>query len=377
MTDDSLRPVGLDRARLFRLMHERGLDALLLSSPENVFYTTGYPALPASGNPIVYALRNQLPFFSFAGADGRITLLCWGGAWLGLEYEVDDVRPFFMREMADEVLAELVDEQLAAGGRVGVESTLPDAVGRLIRQRAPAAELVVADDLLATLRLVKTPAEVERIRASTHIIDQTVMELVPVLRLGMGRLELIREAKYRLLKNGADGVDHVTIAFGAANPEVALDEPLKEDQIVTLDLGAVHRGYVSDNRRLVFTGEVPPGLRELHTSLCRVVAALGAALKPGRTFAGLHALAVELFAEAGLDPLFIHAGHSVGLQVDERWILGDDETVLEPGMVLNVELYAPSDDGVLVGDEETFVVTAGEPELLGTLPADIIERRFS
>ena len=377
MTDDSLRPVGLDRARLFRLMKGCELDALLLSSPENVFYTTGYPSLPGSGNPIVYALRNQLPFFSLAGADETITLLCWGGAWLGLEYEVDDVRPFFMREMADEVLAELVDERLAAGGRFGVESTLPHSVGRLIQERAPAAELVVADDLLASLRLVKTPAEVERIRTSTRIVDRTVVELVPLLRLGMGRLELIRLAKLRLLEYGADAVDHVTMAFGAANPEVALDEPLERDQIVTLDLGAVYKGYVSDNRRLVFTGSVPRSLRTLHAQLCRVVAAVGGALRPGTTFAELHALALQQFAAEGLEPLFIHVGHSIGLQVDERWILGDDQTVLEPGMVLNIELYSPSDDGVLVGDEETFVVTAGEPELLGTLPADIIERRLS
>jgi hypothetical protein len=45
-------------------------------------------------------------------------------------------------------------------------------------------------------------------------------------------------------------------------------------------------------------------------------------------------------------------------------------------MVLNIELYSPSDEGVMVGDEETFLVTAADPELLSTLPVDIIERRI-
>ena len=54
---EALLPVGVDRARLAALIGERGLDGLLLSSPANVFYTTGYPALPGSGNPIVHALR--------------------------------------------------------------------------------------------------------------------------------------------------------------------------------------------------------------------------------------------------------------------------------------------------------------------------------
>lgn len=374
MPDDSLRPVGLDRARLVRLMKEQELDALLVSSPENVFYTTGFPALPGSGNPIVHALRHRLPFFGFVEVGGRVTLLCWGGAWMGLEFEVDDVRPFFTREMADDVLAELAEERLGGGSRLGVESVLPLGVARLLERRVPGLELLVADDMLARLRLVKTPAEVARIRTATRVVDRTVPELAALLRRGMGRLELIREAKTRLIASGADGVDHVTIAFGAANPEVALDEPLEDGQLVTLDLGAVCGGYVSDNRRLVYTGVVPAALRELHGRVCRAVAGVGAALRPQATFAALHGLAAELFEQLDLVPLFLHVGHSIGLEVEERWITGDDETVLRPGMVVNIELYTPSDEGVLVGDEETYLVTEDEPERLGTLPPDIIER---
>jgi len=55
MPDESFKPVGLDRKRLFALMKERNLDGIFLSSPENVFYTTGFPTLSGSGNPIVYA----------------------------------------------------------------------------------------------------------------------------------------------------------------------------------------------------------------------------------------------------------------------------------------------------------------------------------
>lgn len=376
MLEDSLRPVGLNRSRLFALMKQRKLDGIFLSSPENVFYTTGYPTLPSSGNPIVYALRNQLPFFSFIGSDERITLLCWGGAWMGIDYEVDDVRASFMYSMAVDDLTALIVEKLPPGCTVGVESTFPFYAVRLIEEHANPANIVVVDDLIHQLRLIKSAAEIERIRKSTQIVDRTVMELAQNLRLGMSRLELIQEAKYRMIKNGAHGVDHVTVAFGPANPEVALGEPLEENQIVTLDLGAVYEGYVSDNRRLAYTGAVPENLKALHQKLCWVVEEMGKALRPGKTFAELHTYAHDLYAKAELDPLFLHAGHSVGLQVDEHWILGDDQTKVEKGMVLNIELYSPSDEGVMIGDEETFVVTEAEPEMLSTLPVDIIERRF-
>lgn len=376
MSELSFKPVGLDRPRLLALMKEHGLDGIFLSTPENVFYTTGYPCLPGSGNPIIHALRNQDPYFVFLGSDGGISLLCWGPAAMGIEYGTEDVRMSFTTQMAADDLAALIEEKLKPGCRVGVESTFPYYATRLLEEKAKPANILVVDDLLTRLRLIKSAAEVERIRKSTEIIDKTVMELAQSLRLGMTRLELIQEAKYQMIKNGAEGVDHVTMAFGTANPEIALDEPLEANQIVTLDLGAVYQGYVSDNRRLVYTGSVPDALKELHKKLCWIVAEMGKALRPGKTFSEVHAFAAELYAKMGIDPMYLHVGHSVGLQVEECWIMSDDPTVIEPGMVLNIELYSPSEDGVMIGDEETFLVTSGEPEKLSSLPVDIIERKF-
>jgi Xaa-Pro aminopeptidase len=370
---DSFKPVGLDRTRLLALMQMRHLDGIFVSSPENVFYTTGYPCLPSSGNPIVYALRNQLPYFSYLGSDGQISLLCWGGAAMGIDYGAEDVRMSFTYQMARDDLAGFITEKLQPGCTVGVESTCPHYAIELLRQNSSPGKIAVVDDLLNQLRLVKTPAEIERIQRSTQIVDQTVLDLTRQLRLGMSRLELIRLAKVSMHQNGADGVDHVTVAFGAANPEVALGELLEPNQLITLDLGAIYQGYVSDNRRLAYTGTVPDSLKELHRKLCGVVAELGGNLLPGKTFSDLHALGLDLFAQAGLEPMFLHVGHSLGLQVEEHWIMADDPTPVEQGMVLNLELYSPSDEGVMVGDEETFVVTGAEPEKLSTLPTDIIE----
>jgi Xaa-Pro aminopeptidase len=279
--------------------------------------------------------------------------------------------------MSVDELTALIQEKLRPGCVIGVESTFPYYAIRLLQEHARPADIPIVDDLLNRLRLIKSPAEVERIRRSTQIIDQTVIELADHLRLGMSRLELIQEAKYRMLKNGAHGVDHVTVAFGPANPEVALGEILEENQIVTLDLGAVYEGYVSDNRRLAYTGQVPETLKRLHQNLCWVVAEMGKSLRPGKSFDGLHAHATELYERVEVAPLFLHVGHSLGLQVDEHWILGDDPTKVERGMVLNIELYSGSDEGVMIGDEETYLVTDGEPEQLGHLPVEIIERRLS
>jgi Xaa-Pro aminopeptidase len=376
MSDVSFESIGLDRSRLLALMQRRGLDGIFFSSPENVFYTTGYPCLPGSGNPIIYALRNQLPYFSFAGNDGRIILLAWAQASMGINYSVDDVRTWFTYPMAVDELTSFVRETFKPGCSLGVDSTFPIFLIQILQANVQPIKLVVVDELIRTLQLVKTEAEIERIRMSTAIIDKTVLELADSLHPGMTRLELIQEAKTRLHRNGAHGIDHITVAFGSANPEIALDELIEPNQIVTLDLGAVYNGYVSDNRRLVYTGLVPVALTELHKKLCWVVAEMGQALLPGKTFGELHAHAFELYAKVGVDPMFLHVGHSIGLHVDEQWLLPDDPTVIEKGMVLNIELYSFSEEGVMIGDEETFLVTGNEPEKLSTLPVDIIERKF-
>ena len=60
----SFATYGFEPARLAERLRERGLAAALLTSPENVFYTTGYTTLPSAGNPILYMLRNRLPYYA-------------------------------------------------------------------------------------------------------------------------------------------------------------------------------------------------------------------------------------------------------------------------------------------------------------------------
>lgn len=373
MTDASLLPAGLVPERLVEGLGARDLDGLVLTSAENVFYTTGFPALAGAGNPIMHALRNQLPFFTTVAADGTRTLVCWGLATFDVSYGAQRTRPFFTPEQAADELGTAVDTDLRDARRIGIEADCPLRVARLIEERLPTAELVVADDLLDALRLVKSDEEVGRIRRATEIVEQSVRDLIPSLRVGMSRLDLLALAKEKMFANGADGIDHVTCAFGTANPEVALDERLEADHLVTLDLGAVHRGYVSDNRRYAYAGTPPADLVDLHATMCGIVADVGAALVPGTPFGRIHALAGELHATAGVTPMFLNAGHSIGIQVEERWLVADDPTPITEGMVFNIELYAFTDAGVMIGDEETFLVTADGPDRLSRQSADIIE----
>ena len=356
--------VGADKEAIAARIRARGLHSILLCAPENVYYTSGLPTVQGSGNPILFALKNQLPPCVSIGADGKTTLFCWVGATLGFTFDVDDVRSFFNYSSALDELQDFL-ATLPAGARVGVESTCPlYMTAKLAGQEqsgrdksAPTAKMAIIDDLLLEARLVKNEAEIALMRQAAAIVEETVSDIRAVVRPGISRLWLIREAKRLMLARGADGIGHTTIAFGASNPEIAFDEMLAADQLVTLDLGAVVAGYVSDNRRLLYTGSVPESLRALHTTMCDIVGQVGQALRPGVPFADLYALAADLYAAHNLPPFFINAGHSIGLQTEEAWISFDSPHSVRPGMILNIELYSAYEDGSNIGDEETFLVT--------------------
>ena len=87
-------PAGFDGARAAARMREDGIGAMLLTSPENVFYSTGYTSLPSSGNPILYTLRSRLPYFAYVDGSGRTTLMCWGFSTEGVDFGADEIVGF-------------------------------------------------------------------------------------------------------------------------------------------------------------------------------------------------------------------------------------------------------------------------------------------
>jgi Xaa-Pro aminopeptidase len=365
---------GFDKRKLHALMQERGLDGILLTSPENVFYTTGYTTLPSAGNPILYTLRNRLPFFSYMDAAGDVTLLCWAFAAESVEFGADAVIGFNDHGGAMRAVEELVGERLGADGTLGVESTCPYSILQLLegigRTRQPPA---IVDWLLDRLRLIKSPAEVELLERSLQIVEQSVAELYDTLHLGMSRMDLTQNAKERMAHNGAGGMSHVTFSFASANPEFAIHEPLERGSLVTLDLGGVYGGYCSDNRRYAYGGPVPASLQERYEAMVDIVDTVGAALVPGASYGSLYQLALDEFADHGIELLkrFTHTGHNIGIETEEQWLDDSDDLTVASGMVICIELYSIAETGQQIGDEETYVIEAAGPRRISVLPREI------
>ena len=280
--EQRFHPVGFDRRRAVEQMQSSGLSGMLLVSPENVQYTTGYCSLPSSGNPILYALRNRLPYFSYIDGDGAVTLGCWEFSAEGVDYGADTLAGFNDFDGAVQAVKQVVARNLPPGGLLGLESTCPRfVVGALD------ANVGDCDDVIDRLRLIKTDTELALIRKSTNIIEAAVAELYPMLDVGLTRNELMRRARVLLMEGGASGISHLTFSFGHTNPEVEVAEPLLADALVTLDLGGIYQGYCSDNRRYAYTGEVPADLERRYRAMVEIVDRVGAMLTPGTEYSAI------------------------------------------------------------------------------------------
>jgi Xaa-Pro aminopeptidase len=372
-----LHSAGFDQARAGALLEKEGLAALVVTSPENVFYTTGYPTLPTSGNPILYSLRNVFPHAVVIGRSGDRHLLCWGFSLEDVSVDAEEVVAFNDRAEAMRLLGEQVaaraGEAGGASARVGIESSCPYEVAELLASLGP-VELAGADPVLYALRRRKSAREIELLRRSVEVAEGALERVIASLRVGASRLDAIRLAKSSVLELGGDGVGHVTMSFGQANPEIAIDERLREGALAVVDVGAKLAGYTSDCRRYAYVGEkVPDVVLEQHAAMCAVVDEVAEAMRPGVSFAELTRLGRQGFSSRAIPLLgrFTHVGHGIGLVTEEEWIDDDESRAIEEDMVVAIELYAAAGEHGSVGDEETYVIRSSGPERLSLLERSI------
>ena len=373
MSDVQFLSPGFSLQRFTSLMQKFQLDGILLTSPENVYYASGFPSIHSAGNPILYALRNVLPYYAYLDREGNATLLCWGGAAAGVRFSARQVITFPDAATARQKLGELLAQQAKQIGRIGLETTCPLETYRMVENAFDAGRIALCDELIGEMRLIKSANEIGYMKRSTAIVEQTVAELMGLLHIGISRPELIHQAKARMLKNGATGIGHVTISFGSSNPEVEIDEQLQPNKLVVLDLGALYLGYASDNRRLLYSGKIPAGMLALHATMCEIVDEVAERMKPGTSFDELYQLAIQLYQKHKLDPFIPNVGHSIGLNTEEAWIYKDSPVLVQPGMVINLELYSLYETGELIGDEETYYIDEIGAQQMTSLPRPIKE----
>jgi len=332
------RGLTILRKELSRLQ----LDALLVTSPRNIRYLTGF----TGSNALCLVTRKGQYFIT----DPRYAIQS--------RTEVKGWKRFIT---SDSLAQEAVRQKLLARcRRLGFESSNLDyARYRTYKRQFGAHSLIGTDGIIEQLGIAKSRTEIGLIRHAAAITDRVFKDVLNVIRPGVRELDISAEISYRQRRYGAerDAFDPI-VASGArsALPHArASRKKIKTGEGIILDFGCVFEGYHSDLTRTIFVGKVSRKMKEIYNL---VREAQGNAILAARSdieARQLDAVARKTISDGGWGKYFVHSlGHGLGLDVHEapRVSSLSRETLVQ-GCVITIEpgVYVPNLGGVRIEDD--------------------------
>ena len=360
--------------RACRLMNREKLDALLVTSEANMEYLSGFVTQFAWNTP-------TRPWYFVLTRTGKATAVIPEvglSNWRETSW-VKDIRTWLSPRPENEGLDLLKDvfghvkrKYGQIGAELGAESRIGMPVADLLRLKRLVRPLSMVDGfhVLRALRLVKSPAEVARIRHICQIASDTFDALPGFIQAGDNEKGLVRKFQADLLMRGADKTPYTAIGSGRGGYESIIMGPttrrLRKGDIFLIDTGARYDGYFCDFDRNYSIGKTPDKVRRIHDLLFRATDAGIKAARPGNTAADVFKAQAHVLTDAGIQLGNVgRFGHGLGKVLTEPPSnkIGD-ETPLVPGMVLTIEPNAMYGDGKILVHEENLVITEGSAKLL-------------
>ncbi|MBT2132436.1 M24 family metallopeptidase [Aliiroseovarius lamellibrachiae] len=359
------------------LMAKRGLAGMLLLTEPDVRYFSGFQTL--------FWQSPTRPWFLFVPASGKpIAIIPEIGAALMRQTWVEDIRTWSAPAPEDDgisLLTELLSPLANADATIGVmkghETALRMPLGDYERLIAGLPGLTIADatGILRDLRMVKSEAEITKLRHICAIGSQTFARVPEFSQSGQPFEEVFRAFRREALAQGADDVPYLVGGADQGGYHDVISpptrRPLATGDIMMLDTGATWDGYFCDFDRNWAIGQADDMSRRAYDVLWRATEAGIAAARPGTTcrelFQAMQNVICELDNQGGDVG---RLGHGLGMQLTE-WPshAAFDDTVIKEGMVLTLEPSLGYGDGRIMVHEENIVVRTGGAELLTTRAA--------
>jgi len=327
--------------RLRQAFEKEGLDAILITRPENQRYLSG-----------------------FTGGEGALVITPQKALLLTdfryFEQVAEEAPGFELVKVKDKmapVLKRLLKELEIKS--FGFESThLPFAQYQEWKKATRGITWVPTKEIVETLRMIKDEDELAKIRKAISITDMAYDYICDFIEPGMSEKQVAWELESYMRTHGAEGVAFPFIVAagpnGAKPHAVPQERPIQKGEPVVLDMGGRVDGYNSDLTRTICLGEPGKKLQEIYDVVLRAQLAAEEQARPGMQGQEVDAIARNIIAEAGYKEYFGHGlGHGVGLAVHENpGVASTSATTLEPGMVCTIEpgIYLTGWGGIRIED---------------------------
>jgi Xaa-Pro aminopeptidase len=225
-------------------------------------------------------------------------------------------------------------------GLVSVQEQLNIREWNGLAKLLDSAELCDLSDFLASLRLVKSPAEQNLLKETNRILEQALARFEKEARVGQKEYEVMALVEREARRQGVE--DFRFLIARSSEPEVGLRPaapfPIRKGEALLVAVAASYQRYWAELGRTFCLGSPSQELVRSHNLARSLFQKLVDSIKVGSSDTGKWLLeipspAVKMCLETyGL-------GNGVGLELDEAPFLGREGAgKIQPGMVLTLRV---------------------------------------
>jgi Xaa-Pro dipeptidase len=350
-------------------LKDNAIDAAFITTPDNVFYFSGFRSNPHERLLGVMVFQDAEPFLICPKMEMPDAVAA------GWTFEVvghEDT------ENAWDVVAKTVATRNVDFATLAIEkSHLTVERYEAIQQQYPTLKFASIDEKVNALRIRKDETELEKMRKAAELADFAIQVGCDTIAERKTEMEILNTIESAIKAKGYAMSFETMVLAGekAASPHgTPGDRKIQKGDLILFDLGVIYEGYCSDITRTVAFGEPSEEQMTIYNTVRKANEDAIAAVKPGVRAMDLDKIARDVITEAGYGEYFTHRlGHGLGISVHEfPSITGTNELVLNEGTVFTIEpgIYKTNVAGVRIEDD--VVVTNDGVEVLTKFTKELV-----
>jgi Xaa-Pro aminopeptidase len=349
--------------RLQQAVKKENLDGLLISEITNIRYLTGFSGSAAK---LLVTPTKSYFFSDFRYKDQSAKEVNGAKVIIGQRDPVTDFPNF----------APLTKKNL----KLGYQSEyISYSVLEQLKELLPNALMVATKGMVDALTIIKTQEEISYIKEAVKISDEAFKRILGYIQPGLKEIEIAAELEYQMKMLGSEkpAFDSIIASGwrGALPHGIASEKKVEKGEMITLDFGAVYKGYHSDITRTIVVGKANVRQKKIYNLVLKAQTAGCKTIKAGIVAKNLDKKVRDIISKAGYGKYFGHGlGHGLGTVVhDTPFVSTISDTILKSNMVVTIEpgIYIPQWGGVRIEDD--VVIKKNKSVILNKAPKELIE----
>ncbi len=189
-------------------------------------------------------------------------------------------------------VVDLIRERALDSKKIGLVGAVPYQHYNRLRDKFPNATFVDLGGKMRTMRTIRSPEEIDRIRLASKLTDQSIQALAQGLRAGLREDEIPAMIEPVYLKQGGYAGIHFMSSMPMRNPDFPVpsqfhsSRKLEKGDCLITEISGAYSGYSGQIHRTFSIGEGPtPQWETMHNAAVEAFETLAQVIKDGATTA--------------------------------------------------------------------------------------------